>query len=104
MTWIFVFWKSNADDPIKLLNKREEEAINYRKRLIEKYKYVPNIKRIRKTRRLPKYILNKKKVLQIKKQTKFKKLKNREMNSKPGDIKYIPERKDKITNTEIIED
>jgi WD repeat and SOF domain-containing protein 1 len=98
------FWKANADDPIKLLNTREKDAINYRKKLVEKFKYVPEIKKIKRHKHLPKYILNKRNVLHIKKQSKYKKLHNIEMNSKVGTISHTPERLEKITKTEILKD
>jgi len=97
------FWKANANDQIKLLNAREKDAINYRKKLVEKFKYLPEVKRIKRHKHLPKYIVNKKNELQVKKQSKYKKLRNKELNSKPGTVTYTAERTDKITRADIID-
>ena len=96
-------WKAVANDSIKILNKREEDAKNYRKKLIEKYQYMPEIKRIKNQKHLPKYIINKKKELKIRKDAKKRKFKNKELNSKPGTLEYNPERIEKIVNSGIVE-
>ena len=95
-------WKSISNEPIKLLNKREEDARNYNKKIIEKYQYNPEIKRIKRHKHVPKYILNRKSVLHIKRESKFRKLKNKEMNSKIGSIEYNPDKTAKIVKSEII--
>jgi hypothetical protein len=53
-------------------------------------------------RHIPKYILNKKEVLHVKKLSKHRKLRNMELNSKPGAVEYKAERKDKIYTSHII--
>ncbi len=85
------------------LNKREEDARNYNKKIIEKYQYNPEIKRIKRNQHVPKYILNRKNVLHIKRQSKYTKLKNREMNSKLGSLEYQPEKIEKIVKSDIIQ-
>ena len=95
-------WKAVANDPIKILNKREEDARNYGKKLVEKYKYMPEIKRIRNQKKLPKYIINKKKELRIRQEAKKNKFKNMELNSKPGTLEYNVERIDKIVDSGIV--
>merc|ERR1712032_1314364 len=95
-------WKSVSNEPIKLLNKREEDARNYNKKIIEKYQYNPEIKRIKRHKHVPKYILNRKSVLHIKRESKARKLKNKEMNTKIGSVEYNPIKTSKIVKTEII--
>jgi len=85
------------------LNKREEDARNYNKKIIQKYQYNPEIKKIKRHQHIPKYILNRKNVLHIKRQSKYKKLKNKEMNSKIGSLEYQPEKIDKIVKSETIQ-
>jgi WD repeat and SOF domain-containing protein 1 len=84
------------------LNKREEEYRNYSKKIVEKYQHIPEIRKIRRHKNLPKYILNKNKELQVKKESKYRKLKNKEMNSKLGTIEHEPEKTERIVKTEII--
>ena len=95
-------WKAMANEPIKILNKREEDARNYGKKLVEKYKYMPEIKKIRNQKRLPKYIINKKKELRVRQEAKKNKFKNMELNSKPGTLEYNVERVDKIVDSGIV--
>jgi len=96
-------WKAVSNEPIKILNKREEDARNYSKKLIEKYQYMPEIKRIKNQKHLPKYIINKKNELRIRKESKRRKFKNKELNSKPGSLEYNTERVEKIVNSGIVE-
>ena len=96
-------WKAVANDSIKLLNKREEESRNYSKKLVEKYQYMPEIRKIKNQKHLPKYVINKKRELRIKKESKLRKFKNMEMNTKPGTLEYNPEREAKIVKSGIIE-
>jgi len=84
------------------LNKREEDNRNYQKKLIEKYQYNPEIRKIKRHKQLPKYILNKKKELQIQKESRFRKQKNVEMNTKLGSLEYVNEKSKKISKSEII--
>jgi WD repeat and SOF domain-containing protein 1 len=95
-------WKSVANDSIKILNKREKDYREYSKRLIEKYQYMGDIKKIVNRKHLPKYVINKKKEIKIRNEAKGRKFRNKEENSKPGTMEYKPERIDKIVNTEIV--
>ena len=62
--------KAVDNDAIKILNKREEDSRNYNKKLIEKYQYMPEIKKIKNQKHLAKYIINKKKEFRIRKEAK----------------------------------
>lgn len=85
------------------MSVREQTASNYRKKLLEKFKYNPDVKRISRKRNLPKYIVNKQKVRHIQKESKFRKHKNMEMNSKIGTVVQTVEKKDKISKTGVID-
>ena len=63
---------------------------------------MPEIKRIKRHKQIPKYILNKKKVLQVQKESKYRKLKNKELNSKIGTVEHESERTKKIVKSDII--
>jgi WD repeat and SOF domain-containing protein 1 len=84
------------------LNKRETESRNYNNKLIEKFQYNPEIRRIKRHKQVPKYILNKKKELQIQKESKFRKQRNKEMNTKLGSLDYETEKKAKVVKSDII--
>lgn len=70
--------------------------------MIEKYQYNPEIRKIKRHKQLPKYILNKKKELQIQKESRFRKQKNVEMNTKLGSLEYVNEKSKKVAKSEII--
>ena len=63
-------WKKIANESIKILNKREIENREYNKRLIEKYQYMPEIRKIIKHKHVPKYVLNKKREIKEKKESR----------------------------------
>ena len=96
-------WKSESSRPDKLLSVREKTSINYRKKLQEKFKFAPEIKRIIRKRNLPKYIVNKQRVRHIQKESKYRKLKNVENNSRLGTLEYKSEKKEKIVQSGVIE-
>ena len=64
---------------------------------------MPEIKRIRNQKHLPKYVINKKKELRIRKEAKKRKFRNKEINSKSGTLEYNAERVEKIVNSGIVE-
>lgn len=74
-------WKSEKSLSHKLTNTREKAEINYRNKLIEKFKYNSEIKKILKNKNLPKYIVNNQNIRHIQKASKFRKLRNVELNS-----------------------
>jgi DDB1- and CUL4-associated factor 13 len=74
-------WKSVAWRPTGTPNAREERAIEYREKLIEKYSHSHKIRRIATHRHLPKYILNANKRKQDQGVSKLKKKLNREANT-----------------------
>jgi len=67
--------------------------MDYRKKLVEKYKYSRKIKDLKKTH-LPKYLLNAKRKRQIMAESKHRKLENIEVNN-PGMFQEVKAEKDK---------
>ena len=86
-------WKANAGDAMKPLLPREKEKLAYNEKLKKKYKYNSEIKRILRHRHLPKFIVKKKRVKQVQKQSKHKKLENIRSNNRLEDAPFVPERK-----------
>ena len=86
-------WKANASDAMKPLLPREKEKIAYHEKLKKKYKYNQEIKRILRHRHLPKFIVKKKKVKQIQKESKHRKLENIRSNNRLEEAPFIAERK-----------
>ena len=86
-------WKAHAADPMKPMLPREKEKLAYNEKLKKKYKYNHEVKRILRHRHLPKFIVKKKRVKQIQKISKHKKMENVRSNNRIQDAPYIPERK-----------
>lgn len=78
---------------MKPLLPREKEKLAYHEKLKKKYKYNGEIKRILRHRHLPKFIVKKKKVKQIQKESKHRKMENIRSNNRVEDAPFIPERK-----------
>ncbi|MCQ2817263.1 MAG: hypothetical protein MJ252_08365 [archaeon] len=95
-------WKAIANEPIKLMDKREKDSREYGKKLVDKFKYMPEIKKIKNRKNLPKYIINKRRENTIKREMKKKKIHNIERNSKIGTVDYTPERIKKVLKSEIV--
>ncbi|CAG9333087.1 unnamed protein product [Blepharisma stoltei] len=93
-------WKAKADEQLKTLMPREQEAINYRERLKKKYQYVPEMRRILKHRHLPRYLFKTRKIKQIQKESEFRKERNRRAHTKPENIKNIKEKSTVVINEE----
>lgn len=76
-------WKADPSKKIGPVGKREERSMNYRKKLLEKFKYARQIKDLKKTH-LPKYLLNAKHKRQVMAESKHRKMENLQYNN-PGE-------------------
>lgn len=87
-------WKSHASEPLGLqLTPREEAAMQYRQSLIRKYQHLPEVKRIYKSRKVPKVIKKQTQQTLIVKESADRKQANRVKYSKKGEHKFVAERK-----------
>jgi WD repeat and SOF domain-containing protein 1 len=89
-------WKSYASEKLGLTRPREKEQFEYNEKLKEKFKYFPEIKRVRRHRHLPKTIFNAQKEKNLIKISKQRKEANKRTHSKPGLISFISEKKKTI--------
>nr|XP_057909515.1 DDB1- and CUL4-associated factor 13 [Doryrhamphus excisus] len=85
-------WKATASEKLGVLTPREREATNYRKKLTEKYKDFPQIRRIAQHRHLPKTLFNQSKELKLMKEARRKKERNLRKHSKPGSVPVVSEK------------
>ena len=73
-------WKAQASEKIGQKTVREEKALQYRHALVKKYEHMPEVRRIHKSRKIPKL---------IKKQTAVKRLQKESQQRKQGNrVKY----------------
>lgn len=85
-------WKSNAAEELKPLLPREKEKLAYANKLKRKFKHNAEIKRILRHRHLPKLLVKKQKVRQIKKESAHRKLDNMRANNRVEDVPFVPQR------------
>jgi WD repeat and SOF domain-containing protein 1 len=87
-------WKSHASDPVGLqLTPREEAAMRYRSALIHKHQHLPEVKRIHRSRKVPKLIRKQTQQSLIMKDAEDRKQANRVKYSKKGEHQFVAERK-----------
>ena len=89
-------WKANASEQTGVLLPRERKRAAYYNALIERYKHMPEVKRIARHRHVPKSIYKAAKLRITMTDAERRKQKNRDAHSKPDQIKRIPARKKKI--------
>lgn len=94
-------WRANASERAGVKSARERAKINYDNKLKERYKYMPEVRRISRHRHLPMVV---KKAQEIKR-TETEALKRREendrMHSKEGSKPRVPERQKHIRGTAL---
>lgn len=94
-------WRANASERAGVKSARERAKINYDNKLKERYKYMPEVRRISRHRHLPMVV---KKAQEIKR-TEIEALKRREendrMHSKEGSKPRVPERQKHIRGTAL---
>ena len=93
-------WKARANEKLGQLTTREESAMQYRDALIKKYEHLPGVKKIHRSRKIPKVIKKQTAQAIIQKESAERKHANRIKHSKPGTHQFVSERK-KVVHKEI---
>lgn len=97
-------WRTEASSRANVKSAKQRSKLEYEAALKEKFKYMPEIRRISRHRHLPKVVKKAKEI----KRTEIESLKKRENNarkhSKPGSMPYVPERQQHIRGTAIKKD
>jgi DDB1- and CUL4-associated factor 13 len=86
-------WKARASEQLGQRTTREEAAQDYRQALIKKHEHLPEIRRIYKSRKVPKVIQKQAAQARIQKDSATRKQENRIKHSKPGTVERTNERK-----------
>ncbi|XP_954494.1 WD40 domain protein, putative [Theileria annulata] len=79
-------WKANASEPVGPRPPRERRSLDYRNALMDKYKALPEIKRIQRHHHVPALILKQKKIQQAKSAAKRRREINRALYSKDATV------------------
>lgn len=89
-------WKAEASEQLGVLLPRERQKSAYNKALVNRYKHLPEVKRIVRHRHLPTPIYKAAKVRRTHTESERQKTKNRIKHSAPGAVVVKPARKKKI--------
>eukprot|EP00879_Flechtneria_rotunda_P030436 GHRR01033068.1.p2 GENE.GHRR01033068.1~~GHRR01033068.1.p2 ORF type:complete len:210 (+),score=83.19 GHRR01033068.1:1145-1774(+) len=89
-------WKADASEQLGVTLPREKHKAAYNKALVNRYKHLPEIKRITRHRRVPAAIYKAAKVRRTVQAADKRKLQRRIQHSAPGSITVKPERKKKV--------
>ena len=89
-------WKAKASEQMGVLLPREKKQAAYYSALLERYKHMPEVRRIARHRHVPKSIYKAAKLRITMSEAERRKQKNREKHSAPEQIKRVPARKKKI--------
>ncbi|KAI8808446.1 WD40-repeat-containing domain protein [Cladochytrium replicatum] len=97
---IIRLWKANSWDPLGVKTAEQERSLQYSKALKDKYRYLPEIKRIDKQRRVPKAISKATKIKRIQIDSAKRKEDNLRKHSAADSVPHVAERKKPILAVE----
>jgi len=89
-------WKANAAENLSILNARQMQKQNYQDSLIQRYKEMPEIRKIHRHRFLPKAIKYAQSTKGIMKRSRQRKVANLRRHSAPGKVPYQSLRNKKV--------
>lgn len=92
-------WKARSSEKIGQLSAREEASLQYRNALVQKYVHLPEVKRIAKGRRVPKFVKKETAQAMVQKEKRMRKESNVINHSKPGTKKFTDEKAKAIVKT-----
>ena len=84
-------WKADASSKSGIVAPKEQNSLNYSKKLIQKYKFMPEVKRISRHRHIPKAITSATSTKRIMTESRKRKDENERVHSKV-DKPYVSER------------
>ncbi|XP_073028273.1 uncharacterized protein [Primulina eburnea] len=89
-------WKAKASEQLGVLLPRERKKHEYLEAVKNRYKHLPEVKRIVRHRHLPKAIFNALHLRRVKTDSERKKTENRRAHSAPGSVAEVSVRKRRI--------
>ena len=85
-------WKARASEKVGQLSAREETALHYRDALVKKYAHLPEVKRIYKSRRIPRFIKKETQAAMVQKEKRRRVEGNVVKHSRPGTAKFTDDK------------
>lgn len=92
-------WKAESHVKVGNVSERELNSMDYRNKLIDRFKYTKEIKKVQKSH-LPKYILTDKRKKHAMRESKYRKLENMKVNNEAVFEEPEPERFRKVVQQE----
>jgi len=92
-------WKARSSEKIGQLSAREQASLQYRSALVQKYVHLPEVKRISKSRRVPKFVKKETQAALVQKEKRRRKEGNVVKHSKPGTKKFTDEKARAVVKT-----
>mmetsp|Transcript_16003 Transcript_16003/g.33566 ORF Transcript_16003/g.33566 Transcript_16003/m.33566 type:complete len:526 (+) Transcript_16003:226-1803(+) len=92
-------WKARSSEKVGQLSAREETSLQYRQALVQKYVHLPEVKRIAKSRRVPKFIKKETEMARVQKEKRRRKEGNVVKHSKPGTKGFTDEKAKAVVKT-----
>ena len=89
-------WRAKANERATQPLPRETAKKEYQEALIEKFKYMPEVKRIKKHTHVPRAIMKAASIKETVQKTQLKREKNRRAHSAPGKFPKVKNKKKKV--------
>lgn len=97
-------WRSVANDRASIKSSRQRSKMEYDNVLKEKFKHMPEIKRISRHRHLPKAVKKAKEIKAIEIDSLKRREENKRKHSKKGSVPFVSEREKHIRGTSVREE
>lgn len=97
-------WRSKASERATVKSSKERSKLEYDEALKERFKHMPEIRRISKHRHVPIVVKKAKEIKDVEIQSLKRREENERRHSKPGSKPYVSERSKQILNTAFKED
>lgn len=92
-------WRANALERLNVKSARERSKLNYDNKLKERYKYMPEVRRISRHRHLPSVVKKAQEIKRVETESLKRREENDRMNRKDGSRPRVPERQKHIRGT-----
>ncbi|GEQ69744.1 hypothetical protein JCM33374_g3418 [Metschnikowia sp. JCM 33374] len=96
-------WRANASERSNVKSSRERAKLNYDNKLKERYKYMPEVRRISRHRHLPQVIKKAQEIKRVETDSLKRREENDRRNRKDGSRPRVPERQKHIRGTALKE-
>lgn len=94
-------WRTNASERAGVKSSRQRSAIEYNNALKERYKFMPEVKRIARHRHVPKVVKKAGEIKRIEVESLKRRQNNEREHSAPGTVPHVPERQKHVRGKAI---